>query len=554
MRAARQLRFPFWDWTHRRTETQGFPNFLREPQIDLLMPGGIAAHRNVLAFFEFTPPVDGFSNRLRTNRLFPDPAIAYFREWERTYRHPNSSPVGVNENYNAITTRLTSEGGPGSWVNLTRAVAQMFVFPVDIPCEKRANAWDEFSNTTFQSGHRDFSNPTRINSPHYWRAVSIEQPHNDVHLLVGGLGHMHTSNLVKTGFDPLFFLHHCNIDRLLAFWEHVYPDYVAGTEGFLEADSKCRVPFTQSKGTFIQTNGQVVDSNSPLMPFRKPCYTYWNSRDTHSLQHDPENRSPGNKYYTYPPINGVDLRRPAGTPEERDRQRALLQRYFQYDPYEAIKTCGVSMEQRLFADIAPYAGTTPRPSGRKYVPKFRQFVISVSLEPTYIEASYQLIVQAESNKKFYEVGSVSVLARGQSASCGNCQAQRAAGVRVHGTIFVPHTVIAMVLLFLERHTADTSDESVLQGIKMSLRATLVLPDGKNLSRLSEEVPDDRRLQDGKAPALNLLSSDVYQSETQDSQEEQPFEFDDWTDHGPVEDVEDAEGTEIRRRRWVEVEG
>ena len=27
------------------------------------------------------------------------------------------------------------------------------------------------------------------------------------------------------GFDPLFYIHHCSIDRILAFWEAVYPDY-----------------------------------------------------------------------------------------------------------------------------------------------------------------------------------------------------------------------------------------------------------------------------------------------------------------------------------------
>lgn len=25
-------------------------------------------------------------------------------------------------------------------------------------------------------------------------------------------------------FDPIFFLHHCNVDRLYAFWAFVYPD------------------------------------------------------------------------------------------------------------------------------------------------------------------------------------------------------------------------------------------------------------------------------------------------------------------------------------------
>ena len=29
-------------------------------------------------------------------------------------------------------------------------------------------------------------------------------------------------------FDPIFFFHHCNVDRLYALWEYVYPDYWFG--------------------------------------------------------------------------------------------------------------------------------------------------------------------------------------------------------------------------------------------------------------------------------------------------------------------------------------
>jgi hypothetical protein len=32
-------------------------------------------------------------------------------------------------------------------------------------------------------------------------------------------------NEILVGFDPIFFLHHCNVDRLYAFWEYLYPNY-----------------------------------------------------------------------------------------------------------------------------------------------------------------------------------------------------------------------------------------------------------------------------------------------------------------------------------------
>jgi hypothetical protein len=102
------------------------------------------------------------------------------------------------------------------------------------------------------------------------------------------------------GFDPIFYFHHCNVDRILSFWEHVYPDYVAGTDGFLDNDAT-RKPFSkmfrcggevkltlvnhiaQPDGTYIDTAIQEVNGETPLMPFRKSDYSYWNSKDTHSL-------------------------------------------------------------------------------------------------------------------------------------------------------------------------------------------------------------------------------------------------------------------------------
>lgn len=39
----------------------------------------------------------------------------------------------------------------------------------------------------------------------------------------------------STAFDPIFFFHHCNVDRLYALWEYVYPDYWLG-QGYYDDD------------------------------------------------------------------------------------------------------------------------------------------------------------------------------------------------------------------------------------------------------------------------------------------------------------------------------
>jgi hypothetical protein len=41
-----------------------------------------------------------------------------------------------------------------------------------------------------------------------------------------------TQTYTFIGFDPIFFLHHCNVDRILAFWEYAYPKYFMGKDGY----------------------------------------------------------------------------------------------------------------------------------------------------------------------------------------------------------------------------------------------------------------------------------------------------------------------------------
>ncbi|KAI6760465.1 hypothetical protein HG530_009325 [Fusarium avenaceum] len=58
--------------------------------------------------------------------------------------------------------------------------------------------------------------------------ISLEYIHNNVHNLTGGndytsgMGHM--SDVPVAAFDPIFWLHHVQIDRLLAIWQCLYPN------------------------------------------------------------------------------------------------------------------------------------------------------------------------------------------------------------------------------------------------------------------------------------------------------------------------------------------
>lgn len=51
--------------------------------------------------------------------------------------------------------------------------------------------------------------------------------------------------ILHSDFDPIFYLHHCNVDRIIAFWEHIYPKYYMGDDGYLAEDGT-RKPFSKS--------------------------------------------------------------------------------------------------------------------------------------------------------------------------------------------------------------------------------------------------------------------------------------------------------------------
>ncbi|CAE6493469.1 unnamed protein product, partial [Rhizoctonia solani] len=131
-----------------------------------------------------------------------------------------------------------------------------------------------------------------------WIPGSIEQPHNLIHLLVGGLGHMMDNDYAS--FDPIFFLHHCNVDRIYALWEQAYPKYFMGRDGYKDKTGTTQ-QFKQIWGKFGWKDapnrpGNPVSSmvdlkgDTPLTPFRKAGGTYWTSDDARWTSKIPKSR------------------------------------------------------------------------------------------------------------------------------------------------------------------------------------------------------------------------------------------------------------------------
>jgi tyrosinase len=115
---------------------------------------------------------------------------AYARKTVERKRNPlasaDVSPLALQQGGNAVPARtVRSPGGPGAPPLPT--VAQV----------KQVLQLDDFVDFSFQ----------------------LEQLHNNVHMWVGG----HMGQIAYAAFDPIFWAHHCMIDRIWRLWQLRHP-------------------------------------------------------------------------------------------------------------------------------------------------------------------------------------------------------------------------------------------------------------------------------------------------------------------------------------------
>ncbi|THV00913.1 Di-copper centre-containing protein, partial [Dendrothele bispora CBS 962.96] len=245
----------FWDWSDKRVETEGLPKVLYEEEIDLSVVSGtqvtIIRVPNPISYYPFKSIPPGF-------RDIKD-ETAYYSQWMRTVRYAPSNPDSLLPgDIEALNKRLKDE-----LPNLRCRLASLFTLPTGEETEpedrprRKCQTYDEFSNHTVQS----------TNKLHYYDSDSLEGIHDTMHDILGGNGHM--SNPDYAGFDPIFHLHHCNVDRLYALWEYVYPKdcYVTDNE----------YVFTQNRGTYALVYNSMVLGETELAPFRLESGKYWTS-------------------------------------------------------------------------------------------------------------------------------------------------------------------------------------------------------------------------------------------------------------------------------------
>jgi tyrosinase len=180
--SAQVWRLPYWDWGL----DSSIPDEWSATTINVwATDGGVTAVANPLNNYAFHPIDGSFSDE--------------FIVWPKTLRQPTHNGWDAKSHPEIANQELAA-------AQLDRLILDMF--PLD---KFFVDPWGSFSNHEW-----------KVTSPIEGYRTSLENVHDKVHEAIGGWGHMGSTSMA--GFDPIFFLHHAQVDRLFSLWQAVNPN------------------------------------------------------------------------------------------------------------------------------------------------------------------------------------------------------------------------------------------------------------------------------------------------------------------------------------------
>ena len=319
---------PYWDETSPESLNQGIPAILTQDTFVLdgqTIPNPFKSYVLQVGLVDDMPDEQG------------QPSYTKPAGYE-TVRYPLSGLVGTPEAQQASAAHNAKYPYPENVDLLNKNVVAWL--NGGNPTPSAPDPTGSGVDTMFQSclqapNYTVFSNTTSAgawNQQNSGIATPLEQPHNDVHLAVGGYdwpgfetgqiaeanGDMGENN--TAGFDPIFFFHHCNIDRVFWLWQK----QTGHTDAF---EIQAGYPGTNSNDggptTGIAPNTPLT-LDTPLTPFLKNPQdpsSYYTTRDCINIETQ--------LGYTYD----------AGSLEQRDKIALNLARVQQPAPGASTRRC-----------------------------------------------------------------------------------------------------------------------------------------------------------------------------------------------------------------------
>ncbi|KAK9829219.1 hypothetical protein WJX72_004544 [[Myrmecia] bisecta] len=193
VKAAEDLRLPYWNWLENNSQV---PTIITDSQVTVNAPTGQRTiNPNPLSTFVFpTPPLGAGYTQLPNTPNANDPPPATPRS--STARQPLSGGIPTMNSDLAADFRTQTS----NW-------RLMLLY------RYQPNQYSFFADHSPPS-------PAPIRNPVF--DTSLEGLHDLVHVNVGGIkGHMSYPQVA--GMDPIFWFHHCQVDRLLSQWQASHP-------------------------------------------------------------------------------------------------------------------------------------------------------------------------------------------------------------------------------------------------------------------------------------------------------------------------------------------
>lgn len=254
---AKQLRVPYWDWAKNVPASEPvMPVSFTTPRIGVTFPNGTVAQiENPLFDYNFHPldnrQINGTGcQRVCTNRCYGGLPVICDNS-QKTIRRPPPDGTVFESNHPELEGQYR-----GILASQRTAVYRTL---------------SNFGTFTFMSSAGNCGSG---------RFGDFETTHNPIHI-ESFPGHFSPPSV--SGFDPIFWLHHANVDRQIALHQKLYPNT------YLE---NCK----SENPTFTLETGDDINQDSPLTPFhRNAAGDFWTARNSRLID------SFG---YTYPELAG----------------------------------------------------------------------------------------------------------------------------------------------------------------------------------------------------------------------------------------------------------
>ncbi|KAI8958938.1 Di-copper centre-containing protein [Daldinia sp. FL1419] len=274
--AASTFRLPYWDWAEKKKRGDSVvydvPVIVKSPEIEVLdLKDGITVVRVGNPMYKFTMPEGvamGTYGVKDVDSQGPDgeKTAIPFSKSKGTSRwapyEPESSNVSVEWIEGTVDNEMAADAlNDHKWYNGENIPLAEMTYRLFLP--QYITSFSQFATTKYSETHEAAS------------YLNLEFVHNNVHNWTGGtdkyMGHM--TEVPVAAFDPIFFMHHCNVDRQFAIWQALNVD---NKENWFESPSEQ----LQDNGTWSIEHNAIDTPKTPLTPFHKDTEgTYFNSDD-----------------------------------------------------------------------------------------------------------------------------------------------------------------------------------------------------------------------------------------------------------------------------------